>query len=43
MAADTSSGEQQLTPTATISGTPAARANASASGWPARVRSPAML
>ena len=32
-----------LTPAATTSGTPAATANASASGCPARVRSPAML
>ena len=34
MAGSTSLGAQQFTPTATISGTPAATANASASGWP---------
>ena len=43
MAASTSAGAQQLTPTATTSGTPAATANASGSDCPARVRSPAML
>jgi Protein of unknown function (DUF2961) len=43
MAPSTSVGEQQLTPTATTSGTPAPTANASASDCPAQVRSPAML
>lgn len=36
-----SSGVQQLTPTAITSSARAARANASSSGWPARVRPPA--
>jgi hypothetical protein len=43
MAASTSAGAQQLTPTATTSGTPATTANASASDCPARVRPAAML
>jgi len=43
MAVSTSAGAQQLTPTATTPGTPAATANASGSGWPARVRSPVMV
>ncbi|CPA96004.1 Uncharacterised protein [Mycobacterium tuberculosis] len=43
MAGNTSSGAQQLTPTATISGTPAATANASVSGCPARVRVPLIV
>jgi hypothetical protein len=43
MAGSTSAGAQQLTPTATTSGPPAATANASASGCPARVRPPAMV
>jgi len=43
MAVSTSAGAQQLTPTATTSGTPAATANASDSDCPARVRPAAML
>jgi len=43
MAAGTSDGAQQLTPTATTSATPAATANASDSDCPARVRPPATL
>src|ERR1700747_2720595 len=38
IAGSTSLGAQQLTPTATISGTPAATAQAAASGGAARVR-----
>lgn len=38
-----SSGSQQLTPTARTESRPAATANASSSGWPARVRPSATL
>lgn len=43
IAGNTSSGAQQLTPTATISSTPAATAKASVSGCPARVRAPSIV
>src|SRR5437588_8076926 len=43
IAGSTSSGAQQLTPTATISGTPAVTANALVNGCPARVCVPSIV